>query len=122
MPRLADVLGTSRERARRLGASAEFQRVPTVGPKAATWCMDLGYQSLDAMKNETGPVLLDRLESLYGRWMDPCVEDVLWCVVHHANNPGSDLRWFDFTEQRKVYRKTYGYPSTRPARAWYDAD
>lgn len=118
---LAAALEVPDDRAAMLWASAQFQRIPTVGPAAAQWLLDLGYRSLEALREESGPALLDRLEILYGHWMDPCVEDVLWCVVHHAHHPGSEKVWYDFTAQRKVYRREHGYPPGRPTRAWYQA-
>lgn len=117
---LAAALDVSDDRAAMLWASAQFQSIPTVGPAAAQWPLDLGYRSLEALREESGPALLDRMEVLYGHWMDPCVEDVLWCVVHHANHPGSDKVWYHFTDERKSYRMAEGYPSSRPTRTWYD--
>ncbi len=117
---LAAALEVSDDRAAMLWASAQFQSIPAVGPAAAQWLLDLGYRSLEDLQEESGPALLDRLEVLYGHWMDPCVEDVLWCVVHHANHRGSDKVWHHFTDERKSYRNAEGYPSSRPTRAWYD--
>ncbi|UOK56513.1 helix-hairpin-helix domain-containing protein [Bacillus sp. OVS6] len=52
--------------------------------------------------------------------MDPCVEDVMRCVVYHANHPGSDKNWWEFTEDRKKYREIFGYPDDRPVKAWHE--
>nr|WP_198041798.1 helix-hairpin-helix domain-containing protein [Paenibacillus larvae] len=43
-----------------------------------------------------------------------CVEDQFRLVVYYANNPESNKKWWDFTEERKHYRETNGYPSDRP--------
>lgn len=110
------------ERAKLLRAFAIFQSVPSIGPRAAQWAIDLGYYSLDEIKQETGHELTNRLEQTYGCWVDPCVEDALRCLVHHANHPTSEKSWFDFTEERKAYRQQYGYPSDRPTRAWYESN
>ena len=117
---LTVALQCTRDRAVNLRALAAFQAIPSVGPAAAQWFLDLGFRSLEPLRSETGPDLLERLEVLYGHWMDPCVEDVLWCVVHHAKHPGSDKVWYDFTAQRKAHRSQHGYPANRPTRAWYD--
>lgn len=118
---LADVLGSTLERAHLLCALTSFQIVPSIGLRAAQWMVDLGYASLDEVKAETGSDLLNRLEERYGCRLDPCVEDALRCIVYHANNPNTEKRWFDFTEERKTYRAQYGYPAGRPSLAWYDA-
>ena len=118
---LAAVLECFPDRAEKLRASALFQTIPSVGPAAADWLVDLGYRSLEDLRVESGPALLVRLERLYGHWMDPCLEDVLWCVVYHANHPGSDKVWYDFTQKRKDYRAQHGYPSSRPTLAWHSA-
>ena len=117
---LSNVLGSTPERAQVLFALASFQTIPSIGPRAAQWVLDLGYHSLNEIKEENGSDLIHRLEELYGYWMDPCVEDALRCIVYHANNPNSDKCWFDFTEERKLYRTQNGYPATRPSLAWYE--
>ena len=119
---LSDVLECLPERAKSLRALAEFQTIPSIGPKAAQWVVDLGYFSLDEIRHETGANLLNRLEQRYGYWLDPCVEDTLRCIVHHANTPGSDKSWFAFTEDRKTYRQQHGYPATRPTLAWHEVN
>ena len=118
---LAAVLECSPDRAEKLRASALFQTIPSVGPVASDGLVDLGYRSLEDLRVESGPALLDRLERLYGHGMDPCVEDVLWCVVYHANHAGSDKVWYDFTQKRKNYRAQHGYPSSQPTLAWHSA-
>ncbi|ASK61817.1 Pathogenicity locus [Virgibacillus phasianinus] len=119
---LANALNASLNRAEYLHGLAIFQSIPSIGPKLAHLVIDLGYYSFDAVKYESGEELTNRAEENYGYWMDPCVEDSLRCVVYHANHPGSDKKWFEFTGERKEYRKENGYPETRPKRAWYDAE
>ncbi|SHF36259.1 Pathogenicity locus [Seinonella peptonophila] len=115
---LSNCLQCSFKRARYIRALAIFQSVSSIGPKVAGWMIDLGYYSLDEVKNESGSDLINRLELMYGYWMDPCVEDSLRCIVHHANHEGNIKRWHDFSLERKKYRKQFGYPSTRPKLAW----
>ncbi|MWV47371.1 Pathogenicity locus [Paenibacillus sp. HJL G12] len=117
---LAVILGSSPERAGYLRALAEFQAIPSIGPRIAERMAALGYGSLEELKTLNGPDLLEQLENHFGFWEDPCLEDALWCMVHHANHPGSEKCWFDFTDARKEYRKEHGYPETRPKTAWYD--
>lgn len=64
--------------------------------------------------------LFNSLELKLGCWTDPCVEDQIMCIIHHANNPESEKQWFDFTNERKLYRQKFGYPKSRPTLAWYE--
>ncbi|KRE39660.1 helix-hairpin-helix domain-containing protein [Paenibacillus sp. Soil522] len=109
-------------RANLLAALAKFQAVPSIGPRLAENLVELGFYSLEQIKTggETGAQLVERLERLHGVWMDPCVEDVMRLAVHHANVPGSDKQWWDFTAERKAYRKQHGYPADRPSKAWHE--
>lgn len=118
---LSTTLQVSIGRAKELVASAVFQQVPSIGPKLAHNLIELGYYSLDELKNEQGAELVERLERLHGVWMDPCVEDVMRLAVYHANHPGSDKQWWDFREERKAYRLQNGYPQNRPKSSWHEA-
>ena len=116
---LAGLLGANISRARLLRALALFQSIPSIGPSIAkNVVVDLGYYDFQAIREQKGEELVIELEKKYGVWMDPCVEDALRCVVYHAQHLGSDKKWWDFTEERKRYRSTYGYPKDRPSKAW----
>ncbi len=114
------LLSASSDRAKVFRALIEFQDIPSIGIKFAKDLMLLGYYNLDSLKPKLGPELLDNYEKLIGCWTDPCVEDQFWLVVHHANNPNNNKQWWDFTPERKAFRKQYGYPINRPVKAWYD--
>ena len=116
---LAEYLQCSDKRARKLIGLAQFQTIPSIGPVVAQGLVDLEYYALQEVIGETGANLTDRLEALRGYWMDPCVEDCLRCVVHHANYPESDRSWWHFTAERKQYREQFGYPASRPTLAWH---
>ncbi|MGM0922772.1 MAG: helix-hairpin-helix domain-containing protein [Bacillota bacterium] len=118
---LAALIEVPNERARELIGLAVFQSIPSVGPKLAhNLAVDFGFSALEDIKNRKGEELIHELEKKYGVWMDPCVEDVMRCVVYHANHPGSDKNWWDFTGERKKYRETFGYPDDRPVKAWHE--
>jgi len=117
---LSQMLEITRERANMLKGLAMFQSVPSIGPKVAARVVGMGYYSLDEIKDLDGADFIDRMEVHLGYWEDPCLEDALRCLVHHANHPGSERQWPDFTEERKKYREQFGYPATRPAAAWYE--
>jgi Pathogenicity locus len=112
-------LGIPLERARYLVGMSIFQQVPSIGPNMAHNVVeDLQFHTFEEIKDEKGEDLIIALEKKYGVWMDPCVEDSLRCVVHHARHPGSEKNWWDFTAERKAYRAEHGYPTDRPTKAW----
>jgi Pathogenicity locus len=119
---MVEILDVSEVRAKMIIGLAEFQSVPSIGPKLAqNLVYHLHIYSLDEIKDRDPALLFDELEQKLGVWIDPCVEDQIRCVVHHANNPDSEKQWHDFTETRKEYRKKYGYPPNRPRKAWYES-
>ncbi|MFB4165103.1 helix-hairpin-helix domain-containing protein [Alteribacillus sp. JSM 102045] len=118
---IAFVLGCAMERAEILKALALFQQLPSIGVKGAEQVVFvLGILSLGDMAKKSGADWLDELEQKLGVWTDPCVEDQLRCMVHHARYSDSSKQWFEFTEERKIYRAKYGYPANRPKKAWYE--
>ncbi|MBW7475387.1 helix-hairpin-helix domain-containing protein [Paenibacillus oenotherae] len=116
---LALILQTTEQRAGAIRGLAQFQSIPSIGPKVAQRLVDLGYCSLESLKNRDGAGLIDQWEQASGYWEDPCLEDAFRCLVHHANNPGSSRAWHDFTAERQQYRVQHGYPASRPAVAWH---
>jgi len=117
---LTACLQSTYERAKYLRGLAQFQAIPSIGPKLAQWVTELGYYSLEELKNKDGADLTNRLEEQFGYWEDPCVEDSLRCIVHHANYSNSEKSWWHFTDERKRYRELNGYPDSRPTTPWHD--
>lgn len=117
---LSQCLQSSWERAQYLHGLAQFQMVPSIGPKVAQRIVQMGYYSLQDVRNEDGADLINRLEACIGYWEDPCLEDSFRCIVYHANHPDSYKSWFDFSSERKKFREQNGYPDTRPAIPWYE--
>ncbi|OLY94684.1 Pathogenicity locus [Cnuella takakiae] len=113
-------LAATPERAKEIYALAEFQTVPSVGIKFAEDLVFLGYYSLNELKNKDGAKLTDEYELKKGFWTDPCVEDQFRLVVHYANTNDIKKTWWDFTEERKKFRTKYGYPTSRPQKAWFE--
>lgn len=120
--RLASLLDVPKERATFLRALAQFQSIPSIGPRMAEAMIMLGYVSLEEVRDEDGAELVDRYEQCLGYWVDPCVEDSFRCIVYHANHEQSEKSWFDFTSERKRYRAQHGYPATRPVIAWHEKE
>ncbi|WP_202078939.1 helix-hairpin-helix domain-containing protein [Caldalkalibacillus salinus] len=118
---LSYILDTTPERAREIKGLATFQQIPSIGHELADKLVThLGLYDLEQIKDQEWTELCQSLELKLGCWTDPCVEDQIMCVIHHANHPGSDKQWFDFTEERKAYREAHGYPQSRPKTAWYE--
>lgn len=118
---LSHVTGIPIDRAVELVALGAFQRIPDIGPSMARCLVRLGYSDVSELRGKDPAVLLDDLEVSLGYWVDPCVEDELRLVVHYAVHPDADMRWWDFTSERKAYRAKFGYPATRPTASWNDA-
>ncbi|SFE29661.1 Pathogenicity locus [Lentibacillus persicus] len=117
---LIKILDITNERAKFLIGLSTFQQIPSIGYELAHKLVNLGYYSIDQIKDEEWAELFNRLEVRLGCWTDPCVEDQIICVIHHANNPDSEKQWFDFTRERKEFRQKFGYPKSRPKIPWYD--
>ncbi len=113
------ILDVSSDRAKKLYALAEFQRIPSVGIKFAEDLVFLGYFSIEELKAKDGAELTNVYERKKGYWTDPCVEDQFRLAVHFANHRDYSRRWWDFTKERKSYRSANGYPDNRPQLGWY---
>jgi AraC-like DNA-binding protein len=107
-------------RAMELHALSAFQNIPSIGPKFAHDLISMGFYSLKDLKKKDPAKLVDRLEARLGAWVDPCLEDQFRLVVYAANHKNAKKNWWDFTRERKDFRAQHGYPSDRPAKAWYD--
>ena len=114
---IAHLLDIPIERARLYKGLVEFQRIPSIGVKLAEKLVfHLNLFSLEDMKEKDSAQLFDQLEQYFNLRIDPCVEDQIRCVIYYANNPQSSKQWFDFTDERKLYRNKYGYPENRPVK------
>ena len=115
------LLNSTTDRAKEIYALAEFQTVPSVGIKFAEDLVFLGYYSLNELKKKDGAKLTDDYEQKKGYWIDPCVEDQFRLIVNFANTNDTSKTWWDFTEERKMFRAANGYPKSRPQKAWFEA-
>jgi hypothetical protein len=114
------LLNSTTQRAKEIYALVEFQTVPSVGIKFAEDLVFMSYYSLNELKNKDGAKLTDEYELKKGYWTDPCVEDQFRLVVHVANTKDMTKTWWNFTEERKKYRLSSGYPANRPKKAWHE--
>lgn len=117
---LAIYLKATPDRTRELYALAQFQTIPSVGPKFATDLIFMGYYSLAELVDKNGATLTDQYEQKKGYWIDPCVEDQFRLAVYYAQTSDATKTWWDFTHERKAYRSANGYPSDRPTLGWHE--
>ncbi len=118
---LEQLLGLSKERAKEIYALADFQQIPSIGLKFAKDLLFLGYFSVDELVGKDGAKLTDEYERKKGYRIDPCVEDQFRLAVDFAKNRDFTKQWWDFTAERKKYRKEKGYPKERPMKNWTEA-
>lgn len=114
------LLGVPVQRAREVYALADFQSIPTVGIRFAEDLVFLGFKSVADLKGKDPAVLLNAYELKKGYRTDPCVEDQFRLAVHFANTGDPSKKWWDFTSERKHYRRDFGYPENRPEKIWID--
>lgn len=117
---IAEILNCEVARAKEIHALAVFTSIPSIGIKFAEDLISIGYFSLGALADKTGPELIHELELKTGVWQDPCVEDQCRLVADVARNGNTGRQWWHFTAERKVYRAQHGYPPDRPTKAWYE--
>jgi hypothetical protein len=115
------VLKATPERAREIVATAVFQSIPSIGIRFAQDLIFLGFYEIEALEGKDPAQLTDEYEFKKGYRTDPCVEDQFRLAVFYANTNDNTKKWWDFTEERKKYRKENGYPASRPALAWHEA-
>lgn len=95
-------MGVSELRAKEIRALAEFQSIPSTGPRFAKDLIELGYYSLEELRTKDGAILLDEFEVLCGVPMDPCVEDQFRLVVYYANHPNTNKQWWFHRREEEV--------------------
>ncbi|SDE01833.1 Pathogenicity locus [Mucilaginibacter pineti] len=117
---IATVLNASPQRAKELQALAEFQSIPSLGINFAEELIGQGYYSLEQLKGKSAVELFDAFERHCGAWADPCVEDSYRLLVHYIAHKDESKRWWDFTAERKAYRKEFGFPADRPVKPWHE--
>lgn len=114
------LLDASFERAREISALIEFQSIPSIGIKFAEDLIYLKYYSIDEFVGKNPATLTDQFELAKGYWIDPCVEDQFRLIVYYANTKDESKNWWNFTKERKEFRSKFGYPATRPQKAWFE--
>ncbi len=111
---LEQLMNISATRAKEIHAYADFQRIPSIGIEFAKDLVFLGYHRVHELVGKHGAQLTDEFEKKQGCKTDPCVEDQFRSEVDFAENGDYSKKWWDFTTERKRYRKGIGYPKDRP--------
>jgi hypothetical protein len=119
---IAALLTASPERTKEIRALTEFQSIPSLGIGFAKELMAQGYYALNQLKGKTAVELFDAYEQHCQAWADPCVEDSYRLLVHYIEHRDDSKRWWDFTAERKAYRKEFGFPAGRPVKPWYELE
>lgn len=117
---IASILKADIRRAREINALIEFQSIPSLGIGFALELIDQGYYSLQQLQGKTAVELFDAYEQHCRAWADPCVEDSYRLLVYYIEHKDESKRWWDFTAERKAYRKQYGFPADRPVKPWHE--
>lgn len=82
-------------------ALADFRRIPGVGRVIAQDLWNLGYRSVDALKNEDPEQMYDALCVLQGCQVDRCMLYVFRCAVYFASMSQPDperLKWWSWKD------------------------
>ncbi len=82
----------------------EFQIIPGVGPNIAQDLVDLGYKSVEELRDENPEKMYRELMSLRGTHVDRCVLYVFRCSVYYASNSVYHpplLKWWNWKDKKK---------------------
>lgn len=86
-------------KAKRSGASDEFQEIPGVGPSLAKDLSDLGYDCIAQLRSADPEQMYQKLCALRGQHIDRCVLYVFRCAIYYASNSVHDperLKWWNW--------------------------
>ena len=85
-----------------------LQAIPGIGKSLGKDLVDLGYQNVDALKDEDPEMMYQNLIALRGQHIDRCVLYVFRCAVYFASNTTHDpalLKWWNWKD--KKYENMY---------------
>ncbi|MDQ3076760.1 MAG: helix-hairpin-helix domain-containing protein [bacterium] len=80
----------------------ELQTIPGVGKEIAQDLYDLGYVSVEDLKNREPHMMYERLCMKAGQHVDRCVLYVFRCAVYYASNEKHDpekLKWWNWKDK-----------------------
>lgn len=82
-------------------ALKELQRIPGVGPSIARDLLELGYWSVEELKEENPQEMYERHCAQKGQRVDRCVLYVFRCAVYFAESPVHEpekLNWWNWKD------------------------
>lgn len=86
---------------------SDLTNVPGIGTKKERVLIDLGYDSLAAMKDADPEELYTKACLLKTEQLDKCVLYAFRCAVAYAKDPNPDpekYRWWYFTDEKEKER------------------
>jgi hypothetical protein len=93
----------------------EFKRIPGVGDKVAQDLWNLGYRSVQELRDQNPEEMYQRLCESQGTHVDRCMLYVFRCAVYFASNAEHDpqlLKWWNWkdTEHGEKNKREWLYP------------
>jgi len=79
----------------------ELERIPGIGKRMAQDLIDLGYQTIDSLKDQDPQKMYEQLCAIWGRPIDRCVLYVFRCAVYYASTEVLDqekLKWWNWKD------------------------
>ena len=79
-----------------------LQSIPGVGEKLAKDLLDLGYGTVEELRDEDPEAMYQNLMVLRGRHIDRCVLYVFRCAVYyatHSNHAPELLKWWNWKDR-----------------------
>jgi hypothetical protein len=83
-------------------SSTELRSIPGVGPSIERDFLDLGIESVQALRGRNPDRLYGELCELRGERIDPCVKYVFRCAVYFASNEVHEpalLQWWNWKDR-----------------------
>jgi len=80
-----------------------LQTIPGVGKSLSQDLRDLGYHSVNDLKEQDAGRMYQNLMDLRGQHIDRCVLYVFRCAVYYASNDTHDkelLKWWNWKDSR----------------------
>lgn len=76
----------------------EFREIPGIGKSLAQDLYDLGFRSINELKNQNPEKMYDDFEKMVGAHADRCVLYVWRCAVYYARGgrDGEKLKWWNW--------------------------
>ena len=81
----------------------ELEQIPGVGRKIAGDLRDLGFRSVQELKDKNPEELYCKLSAQKGMHVDRCVLYVFRCAVYYASNTRHDpelLKWWNWKDSK----------------------